>query len=154
LADDHHFVCEAIANYLSRVAKDIVCSEVADLLQAKEKLAVDAAFGLIMLDYQMPGMNEVTVSYSDSASNLSYSDSASNWNYGEITKLREITEIRNYRNYEITITVTITVTTITVDNYGATITVTVHLIDIWLLATQDREWLAFLVSSSPVCRIT
>ena len=61
LADDHHFVREAIANYLSRVAKDIVCSEVADLLQAKEKLAVDAAFCLIMLDYQMPGMNEVTV---------------------------------------------------------------------------------------------
>jgi len=57
LADDHHFVREAIANYLSRVAKDIVCSEVADLLQAKEKLAVDAAFDLIMLDYQMPGMN-------------------------------------------------------------------------------------------------
>jgi two-component system, NarL family, nitrate/nitrite response regulator NarL len=57
LADDHHFVREAIANYLSRVAKDIVCTEAADLLQVKEKLAIAADFDLIILDYQMPGMN-------------------------------------------------------------------------------------------------
>jgi two-component system, NarL family, nitrate/nitrite response regulator NarL len=57
LADDHHFVREAIANYLSRAAKDIVCTEAADLLQVKEKLAIAADFDLIILDYHMPGMN-------------------------------------------------------------------------------------------------
>jgi two-component system, NarL family, nitrate/nitrite response regulator NarL len=57
LADDHHFVREAIANYLSRAAKDIVCAEAADLLQVKEKLANAADFDLIILDYHMPGMN-------------------------------------------------------------------------------------------------
>jgi two-component system nitrate/nitrite response regulator NarL len=58
LADDHHFVREAIANYLSRVAKDITCAEAADLLQVKERLAAATAdFDLIILDYHMPGMN-------------------------------------------------------------------------------------------------
>jgi DNA-binding NarL/FixJ family response regulator len=57
LADDHHLVREAIASYLSRVAKDISCSEAADLQQVKERLAGTASFDLVILDYRMPGMN-------------------------------------------------------------------------------------------------
>ena len=57
IADDHHFVREAIATYLARVAKDITCVEAADLQQVKEKLAADRAFDIVLLDYRMPGMN-------------------------------------------------------------------------------------------------
>jgi DNA-binding NarL/FixJ family response regulator len=57
IADDHHFVREAIATYLMRVAKDISCVEAADLQQVKEKLALDREFDIVLLDYRMPGMN-------------------------------------------------------------------------------------------------
>jgi two-component system nitrate/nitrite response regulator NarL len=57
LADDHHLVREAIASYLTRAAPDISCVEAADFRQVRERLALDAAFDLIILDYRMPGMN-------------------------------------------------------------------------------------------------
>jgi DNA-binding NarL/FixJ family response regulator len=57
LADDHHLVREAIATYLTRAAPDISCAEAADLPQVREKLAQDANFDLVILDYRMPGMN-------------------------------------------------------------------------------------------------
>jgi two-component system nitrate/nitrite response regulator NarL len=57
LADDHHLVREAIASYLTRAAPDISCVEAADFQQVRERLAVDAAFDLVILDYRMPGMN-------------------------------------------------------------------------------------------------
>ena len=57
LADDHHLVREAIATYLTRAAPDISCVEAADFQQVRERLAVDAAFDLVILDYRMPGMN-------------------------------------------------------------------------------------------------
>src|SRR5580704_11805345 len=57
LADDHHLVREAIATYLTRAAPDISCAEAADFQQVRERLAHDANFDLIILDYRMPGMN-------------------------------------------------------------------------------------------------
>jgi two-component system nitrate/nitrite response regulator NarL len=57
LADDHHLVREAIATYLTRVAPDISCAEASDFQQVRERLAYDADFDLIILDYRMPGMN-------------------------------------------------------------------------------------------------
>jgi two-component system nitrate/nitrite response regulator NarL len=57
LADDHHLVREAIACYLTRAARDISCAEACDLQQVRERLAGDAEFDLIILDYRMPGMN-------------------------------------------------------------------------------------------------
>jgi len=57
LADDHHLVREAIATYLTRAAPDIVCAEASDFPQVRERLARDADFDLIILDYRMPGMN-------------------------------------------------------------------------------------------------
>lgn len=57
LADDHHLVREAIASYLTRTAPDIVCAEASDFQQVRERLAGDARFDLVILDYRMPGMN-------------------------------------------------------------------------------------------------
>jgi two-component system nitrate/nitrite response regulator NarL len=57
LADDHHLVREAIATYLTRAAPDISCAEASDFHQVRERLAHDADFDLIILDYRMPGMN-------------------------------------------------------------------------------------------------
>jgi two-component system nitrate/nitrite response regulator NarL len=56
-ADDHHLVREAIATYLTRAAPDISCVEASDFQQVRERLAHDADFDLIILDYRMPGMN-------------------------------------------------------------------------------------------------
>jgi len=57
LADDHHLVREALANYLRRVGSDIHCIEAAELQDVRERLAIDSDFDLIVLDYRMPGMN-------------------------------------------------------------------------------------------------
>lgn len=57
LADDHHLVREAIASYLTRAAPDIVCIEASDFQQVRERLAGEARFDLVILDYRMPGMN-------------------------------------------------------------------------------------------------
>jgi DNA-binding NarL/FixJ family response regulator len=57
LADDHHLVREALANYLRRVGSDIHCIEAAELQDVRERLAIDSDFDLIILDYRMPGMN-------------------------------------------------------------------------------------------------
>jgi two-component system nitrate/nitrite response regulator NarL len=57
LADDHHLVREAIASYLTRAAPDISCVEACDFAQVRERLAADADFDLVILDYRMPGMN-------------------------------------------------------------------------------------------------
>jgi len=59
LADDHHLVREAIASYLTRAATDIVCVEASDFHQVRERLEQDAQFDLIILDYHMPGMNDL-----------------------------------------------------------------------------------------------
>jgi len=56
-ADDHHLVREAIATYLMRVAPDISCTQASDFQQVRERLADDANFDLVILDYRMPGMN-------------------------------------------------------------------------------------------------
>jgi two-component system nitrate/nitrite response regulator NarL len=57
LADDHHVVREAIVGLLTRSARDIVVTEAWTLGQAVEKVQANSAFDLIILDYNMPGMN-------------------------------------------------------------------------------------------------
>jgi DNA-binding NarL/FixJ family response regulator len=57
LADDHNLVREALVHYLTRAARDIVCSEAADLAQVKERLAATRDFDIVILDFRMPGMN-------------------------------------------------------------------------------------------------
>ena len=57
IADDHNLVREAIASYLSRAASDITCVEAADLEGARERLSQNGTFDVVVLDYNMPGMN-------------------------------------------------------------------------------------------------
>jgi two-component system nitrate/nitrite response regulator NarL len=57
LADDHDLVREALAQFLTRVARDISCVEAADLDQACEKLASMPDIDMAVLDLHMPGMN-------------------------------------------------------------------------------------------------
>jgi len=56
LADDHDLVREAIATFIERESGDAV--ELASTLEeALEKIDADGAFDLVLLDYNMPGMN-------------------------------------------------------------------------------------------------
>jgi len=56
LADDHHLVRETIAAFLRREgAAEVV--EAATLADALQRLGENAAFSLILLDYDMPGMS-------------------------------------------------------------------------------------------------
>ena len=57
LADDHTIVREAVGAFLTRLAGDISIVEAADLEQAVERAGEKGPFDLVVLDYNMPGMN-------------------------------------------------------------------------------------------------
>jgi len=57
LADDHTIVREAIGAFLTRVAGDIAIVEASTLEQAVERAGEKGPFDLVVLDYNMPGMN-------------------------------------------------------------------------------------------------
>jgi two-component system, NarL family, nitrate/nitrite response regulator NarL len=56
-ADDHTIVREAIGAFLTRVGGDIAVVEASCLEQAVERAGEKGPFDLVVLDYNMPGMN-------------------------------------------------------------------------------------------------
>jgi CheY-like chemotaxis protein len=67
----HHFVREAIANYLSRVAKDIVCSEAADLRNAVKRMLMTLGYEVIDVT---TGQEAIAVLQSDTPIDLLFTD--------------------------------------------------------------------------------
>ena len=59
LADDHELVRDSIAGFIRRMTGFLV-DAVRDLPSALEAVAVNGAFDLVLLDYQMPGMSGLT----------------------------------------------------------------------------------------------
>ena len=56
VADDHDLVRGTLCAFLSN-ERDIETAEAATLDEALDRIAQDGAFDLVLLDYQMPGMN-------------------------------------------------------------------------------------------------
>jgi DNA-binding NarL/FixJ family response regulator len=56
IADDHDMVRETLVAYLNQ-QPDIECEGASDLAGALERIEAGHGFDLVLLDYQMPGMN-------------------------------------------------------------------------------------------------
>src|SRR5260370_23472141 len=59
LADDHNLFRESLSYYLRKTADKVSIAEVATLNAALEAVGVPEMFDIVILDFAMPGMNEL-----------------------------------------------------------------------------------------------